>query len=97
MAERCRYLPIGIGLFQAQNQSLLIVSREQSQLLDSQEHYRPLYRGRGRGIGGPKYWFWRLKLWWQGTSSQGRCEGFVLIGMAVQVNFMAGNRLNEAQ
>ena len=83
-ADCHRYLPIGIGLFQAQNQQLLLVSRDQSRILYT-DHYKPLYQGYGRGIGGPKYWFWRVKLWWQGTSTQGKYEGFVLIGMVVQV------------
>ena len=86
IANGHRYLPIGIGLFQAQNQQLLIVSREQSLLLRKEEHYKPLYPAQGKGLGGPRYWLWRLKLWWQGTSTQGKYEGFVLIGMTVQVS-----------
>lgn len=80
------YLPIGIGLFQAQNQQLLIVSREQSVLLHTEDHYKPLYSGQGKGIGGPRYWLWRFKLWWQGTSKQGKYEGFVFAGALVQVS-----------
>lgn len=79
------YLPIGIGLFQAQNQQLLIVSREQNLLKGTDELYRPLYPNFVGGMGGPKYWMWRLKLWWRSVSSQNKYEGFVLIGMVVQV------------
>ncbi|KAL6721850.1 hypothetical protein ACLMJK_000955 [Lecanora helva] len=77
------YLPIGIGLFQAQNQQLLLVSTGQNRLLHSEE-YKPLYHKGGSGIGGPRYWLWRLKIWWAGVSKQGKYEGYVLIGMVVQ-------------
>ena len=56
------YLPIGIGLFQAQNQQLLIVSQGQAELIASNELYRPILPKRGRGVGGPKYWAFRLKI-----------------------------------
>ncbi|KAL8838904.1 MAG: hypothetical protein Q9170_001941 [Blastenia crenularia] len=78
------YLPIGIGLWQAQNQQLLIVSRQQTQMITSNETYKPLLPLRGRGIGTPRYWFWRFKLWYQGISTQGKYEGFVLLGIIVQ-------------
>lgn len=79
------YLPIGIGLFQAQNQQLLLVSRVQSQLLLTEDHYKPLYKKAGKGIGGPRYWIWRLKLWWQAMSAQRKYESYVYAGMTVQV------------
>lgn len=82
------YLPIGIGLFQAQNQQLLIVSQEQNLLKGTDELYRPLYPNFGGGLRGPKYWIWRLKLWWRSVSSQNKYEGFVLIGMVVQVRYL---------
>lgn len=78
------YLPIGIGLFQAQNQQLLIVSQEQSQLLRVDECYKPLFP-RGSGIGSPRYWLFRFKIWWKTTSKQGKYEGLVFAGMCVQV------------
>ena len=79
------YLPIGIGLFQAQNQQLLIVSREQNLLKGIDELYRPLYPSRRGGLGGPKYWIWRLKLWWRSVNTQNKYEGLVFVGMIVQV------------
>ena len=81
------YLPIGIGLFQAQNQQLLIVSKEQSQLLQRQDYYKPLFPKNG-GIGGPRYWMFRLKAWWDSTSKQGKYEGFVVLGICAQVRQM---------
>lgn len=75
-----------MGLFQAQNQQLLIVSREQKSLLEDQNQYKPLYKGKGKGIGGPRYIFWRLKLWWQTVSAQHRYEGVVAVGIFVQVS-----------
>ncbi|CAF9923319.1 MAG: hypothetical protein ALECFALPRED_002357 [Alectoria fallacina] len=78
------YLPIGIGLFQAQNQQLLIVSQEQNLLKGIDELYRPLYPNHGGGLGGPKYWIWRLKLWWRSVNTQNKYEGLVFVGMAVQ-------------
>ena len=79
------YLPIGIGLFQAQNQQLLIVSREQNLLKGVGEMYKPLYPDHGGGLGGPRYWIWRLKLWWSSVNTQNKYEGFVFVGMVVQV------------
>ncbi len=80
------YLPLGIGLFQAQNQQLLIVSREQDQLLRNEQLYKPLYPRAGFKLCGPKYWLWRLKLWWRGITTQSKYEGFVVVGMIVQVS-----------
>ncbi|KAL9124027.1 MAG: hypothetical protein Q9217_006600 [Psora testacea] len=83
------YLPIGIGLFQAQNQQLLIVSREQNQLLHVDHIYKPLAGVRSHGIGTPNYWIFRFKLWWNRTSKQGKYEGFVLVGIVIQVASIA--------
>ena len=80
------YLPLGIGLFQVQNQQLLIVSREQDQLLRNEHFYKPLYPRAGFKLCGPKYWIWRLKLWWQGIATQSKYEWFVVVGMTVQVS-----------
>ena len=80
------YLPLGIGLFQAQNQQLLIVSREQDQLLRNEHSYKPLYPRAGFKVCGPKYWLWRYKLWWQGVATQSKYEGFVVVGMIAQVS-----------
>jgi len=79
------YLPIGIGLFQAQNQQLLIVSRQQTELLTKDESYRPILPKGGKGLGGPRYWLFRLKFWCRGVSTQGTYQGFVAIGIFVQV------------
>ncbi|KAL8941260.1 MAG: hypothetical protein Q9211_001882 [Gyalolechia sp. 1 TL-2023] len=78
------YLPIGIGLFQAANQQLLMVSRQQTQLMTSNDTYKPLLPSRGRGIGTRRYWLWRFKLWYRSISTQGKYEGLVLIGMILQ-------------
>ncbi|KAL8745954.1 MAG: hypothetical protein Q9184_007810 [Pyrenodesmia sp. 2 TL-2023] len=87
------YLPIGIGLWQAQNQQLLIVSRQQSHLIHFNHTYRPLLPPRGHSMGTPRYWFWRLKIWYRNISSQGKYEGFVLIGIMIQftVSFVIYN------
>ncbi|KAL9000339.1 MAG: hypothetical protein Q9169_001056 [Polycauliona sp. 2 TL-2023] len=80
------YLPIGIGLWQAQNQQLIIVSREQTEMSKSRESkFKPLLPPRGRGVGTPSYWLWRFKIWYENISGQGKYEGFVLIGIIVQV------------
>ena len=79
------YLPIGIGLFQAQNQQLLIVSKEQSELLQRQDYYKPLFPKDG-GIGGLRYWIFRFQAWWNSITKQGKYEGFVFVGICVQVS-----------
>jgi len=83
------YLPFGIALFQASNQNLLIVSREQIQLLHAEEPYNPLPPGYGQGLGGARYWFWRFKLWRQRAVKQNKYEAFILVGMVVQVSSSA--------
>jgi len=90
------YLPIGIGLFQAQNQQLLIVSRQQAQLTVNTEHYRPLLPKSGRGIGGPRYWLWRLKLWWRSNSEEGKYQGYILVAIIVQVSIRTLTAVSEA-
>lgn len=76
------YLPIGFGLFQAQNQQLLIVSRGQQQLAKTNVMYKPLGTGR-RGLEG---WIFRLKVWWNDLSTEGKYESFVAIGIGLQVS-----------
>lgn len=80
------YLPIGIGLFQAQNQQLLIVSRQQAQLIVADEIYKPLFPKTGRGVGGLRYWRFRLKHLWRNVSEEGKYQGFVFVGIIVQVS-----------
>ena len=90
------YLPIGIGLFQVQNQQLLVVSEGQNQLIHLDEPYRPLAGERAHGIGTFRYWMFRFKLWWTGTSKQGKYEAFVFAGMVVQVSStLSGLELSE--
>lgn len=76
------YLPIGIGLFQAQNQQLLLVSRGQSKMIITDEEYKPLPPS---GKGADSYVF-RIKQWWKSFSEQGKYEGFVAMGIVVQVS-----------
>lgn len=76
------YLPIGIGLFQAQNQQLLIVSREQNKLLVTDEMFKPL----GPPSKGPKKWLFQIQQWWNSFSEQGKYEGFVAVGIVAQVS-----------
>ena len=77
------YLPIGFGLFQAANQQLCLVSQGQIKLTLSGDtpSYKPMPTGRG-----PKKLVSRFKLWWADVSSQGRYEGFVAVGIALQVS-----------
>ena len=79
------YLPIGIGLFQAQNQQLLVVSQGQNQLLQLEEPFRRLPPKR-KGLGNLRYWLYRFKLWWRGVSQAGKYQAYVLVGIIVQVN-----------
>ena len=69
------YLPIGIGLFQAQNQQLLIVSRGQQRLLLEPLAFKPLGRG----------WS-RLRFWWSEQSYKRRAVTYVVIGGVIQVS-----------
>lgn len=81
------YLPIGIGLFQAQNQQLLVVSQKQAQLIVTDDLYKPIFPKTGRGIGGPRYWIFRLKVWWNSIGSQGKYQAVIFAGIIVQVSF----------
>ncbi|KAK3708410.1 hypothetical protein LTR37_011506 [Vermiconidia calcicola] len=79
------YLPIGIGLFQAQNQQLLVVSRQQADLIARADLYKPLPpRPRG-SFGGPSYYIYRTKIWWRDTTQQRKYEAYILVGMVVQL------------
>ena len=78
------YLPLGIGLFQLQNQQLLIVSRRQASLMVTEGHYKPVMPKGARGLGGPKYWYLRLRIWRINIGTPGRCQWFVAIGIIVQ-------------
>ena len=80
------YLPIGIGLWQAQNQKLLVVSRQQTQLSENKQRHRLLPPKSGHGIGGPKYWYWRIKLWWKENSEDGNYQAYIPIAVIVQVS-----------
>lgn len=88
----CLYLPVGIGLYQASNQQLLIVSRGQAALVTKDEIFKRIFP-KGKGLGGPKYWVFRFKIWWQSVSTTGKYEGFVLIGIVIQftVSFIIYN------
>ncbi|KAL8867785.1 MAG: hypothetical protein Q9174_005437 [Haloplaca sp. 1 TL-2023] len=79
------YLPLGIGLWQIQNQQLLMVSRQQTELMESPDTYKNLLPPRKGGLGSGKYWMLRFKMWYQGISTKGKYEGFVFIGMIVQL------------
>lgn len=78
------YLPIGIGLFQAQNQQLLLVSQGQGQLLVLEESFKRLPYKR-QGLGRYRYWLCRFKSWWAGISKAGHYQSYVLVGIIVQV------------
>ena len=78
------YLPIGIGLFQAQNQQLLLLSKGQDELLHHQDRFKPLLP-KSEVVGRSRYCLLRLQAWWDSTSKQGKFEGFVFMGICVQV------------
>lgn len=79
------YLPTGIGLFQVANQQLLVVSRQQTHLITVDVTYKPLPPTRGPGVGDRRYWLWRFKMWYRWLSTEGTFEGFVVIGILLQV------------
>ena len=81
------YLPIGIGLFQAQNQQLLLISQGQTQLCTTDIAYKPLLP-RKDDISTPRYWIARFKAWWDGSSKQGKYESFVFLGIGIQVSLV---------
>ncbi|KAL9007993.1 MAG: hypothetical protein Q9173_006841 [Seirophora scorigena] len=73
------YLPIGIGLFQAQNQVLLLISRGQQTLL-TQDTYKPLPTGKTR-----RQYYWNaFILWCKSVKQQDVYEGFLAAGMVIQ-------------
>ena len=75
------YLPIGIGLFQAQNQQLLLISRGQNELMLKSEVYKPLAPKDGFG----KRLAFHVRRWWETLGKQGKYEAFVAVGIVVQV------------
>ena len=75
------YLPFGIGLFQAQSQQLLLVSRAQSKLVYMEDSFRPLAPTSPL----PKRWAFKLRQWWATTTEQSRYETYVAIGIIFQV------------
>ena len=79
------YLPIGIGLFQAQNQQLLVVSSQQTRLITHDDQFNRLPPASGKGVGSVNYWIFRLKCWWKNASSTRRYEAYVALGIVVQV------------
>lgn len=80
------WLPIGIGLFQAQNQQLLVVSSQQNQLLVKEEMFKPLPPRSRKGSETFNYWVFQLKLWWTNVCSTKKYEMFVAVGIIVQVS-----------
>lgn len=74
------YLPIGIGLFQAQNQVLLLVSRGQHAML-TQDTYKPLPSGKNRR----QYYESAFRIWCRTVKQQDIFEGFLAAGMVLQV------------
>ena len=74
------YLPGGIGLFQAQNQQLSIVSREQIAAL-TEDTYKLL----GPRNGGAKNWQTQLRAWNPVAYKKRTVENLAYIGIAIQV------------
>ena len=79
------YLPIGIGLFQAQNLQLLIVSRQQVRMNVTNQCYKSLLPKMGPGLICPKYWLFRLKHWWKGMKDESQYKAYISLGFIVQV------------
>lgn len=77
------YLPVGIGLFQAQNQQLLLVSRAQSKLIYMEDTFKSLPPSRPRF----KRWTFKFRQWWAQWTEQSKYEGFVAVGLVLQVDF----------
>lgn len=86
------YLPIGIGLFQAQNQQLLVVSSQQLKLISSNDTYRLMPPKPKNRMGNPSYWAFRVKYWWKDVSSTRKYEALVTLGIIVQVGARSGIR-----
>ena len=77
------YLPVGIGLFQAQNQQLLLVSRAQSKLIYMEDTFKSLPPTRP----GFKRWNFKFRQWWAQWTEQNKYEGFLAVGMVLQVGY----------
>ena len=77
------YFPMGIGLFQAQNQRLLVVSQVQKKLMVGDDIFVTL-----GPRGGPKKWKHKLVRWWRESIKQNSYEGYVAVGMIIQVGGM---------
>ncbi|KAL8868568.1 MAG: hypothetical protein Q9174_004906, partial [Haloplaca sp. 1 TL-2023] len=73
------YLPIGIGLYQAYNQQLLLISRGQQHLL-TQDIYKPLPAGNNTS---EVYWN-AFILWCKDAREQEFFEAFVAAGVGIQ-------------
>ncbi|KAL8946029.1 MAG: hypothetical protein Q9222_007518 [Ikaeria aurantiellina] len=74
------YLPIGIGLFQVQNQQLLLISRGQRGLL-KEDMYKPLPSGKTLR----EYYWNKFVIWCRSVKGQDNFEGFIAVGMLIQV------------
>ncbi|KAL8707996.1 MAG: hypothetical protein Q9220_007076 [cf. Caloplaca sp. 1 TL-2023] len=73
------YLPIGIGLFQVQNQQLLLISRGQRELL-KEDIYKSLPSGKT-----PREYYWnKFVIWCKSVREQENFEGFIVAGMLIQ-------------
>ena len=79
------YLPIGIGLFQAQNQQLLVVSSKQNKLLVTDELFKSLPPKSRGSLGVLDCWMFRLKCWWRDVCTTRKYEMYVTVGIIVQV------------
>lgn len=89
------YLPIGIGLFQASNQQLLRISRDQKLML-LQDTYKPLPSGKNR-----REYYWSVfTIWARSVREQHDYEGLLAVGMVAQftvsiVIFMISRQFNS--
>ena len=79
------YLPVGIGLFQAANQQLSLVSEGQRAIANERAGFNPKLPDRV-GWEGPSYWSLRLRFWWAKSVKQNKYETFVFSGIIVQVS-----------
>ncbi|KAL8728730.1 MAG: hypothetical protein Q9166_005217 [cf. Caloplaca sp. 2 TL-2023] len=73
------YLPIGIGLVQAQNQQLLLISEGQKDLLTN-DSYKALPGGKNLR----QYYWNKFMIWCKSSYKQDAFEGFIAAGMLVQ-------------
>ncbi len=79
------YLPIGIGLFQTQNQQLLVVSSQQARLITNKHHFKPLPPKPKKEFGGISYWTFRFKCWWGNVRSTRRYKAYVTLSIIIQI------------